>query len=233
MRRSLVAVSSIAMIAAVALTASAQGRRGGMFFGGPGGGLFMLRNPAVQAELKMTDDQKAKLATEQQNVRSQMQDLRQSSGGFQNMTPEDRQKFFQKMQAIQEKAVADVLDPTQMVRYHQLTLQQAGAQALTRPDVQDQLKMTDEQKKSVQDIQQKSMEEVRAAMQGVDFQNMTPDDRQKLGAKMRAMRSETNNKMLAVLTDDQKAQWKTMLGTPFNFPARQPRRPPGGAPQGQ
>ncbi len=33
------------------------------------------------------------------------------------------------------------------------------------------------------------------------------------------MRKQTEDKIAAVLTDDQKKQWKDMTGAPFTFPA--------------
>ena len=37
--------------------------------------------------------------------------------------------------------------------------------------------------------------------------------------KMQAMRADTNTKLEAILTDDQKAHWKDMLGTPLPLAA--------------
>ena len=48
--------------------------------------------------------------------------------------------------------------------------------------------------------------------------------------KMEALRKQTDEKIVALLTDDQKKQWKEMLGAPFTFPAFRPggRGGPGG-----
>ena len=65
-------------------------------------------------------------------------------------------------------------------------------------------------------------------MQGVDFQGMSADDRAKLMTKMQDIQKASGDKMLAVLTDAQKTQWKEMQGTPFTFPAPTPGGPGGG-----
>ena len=36
--------------------------------------------------------------------------------------------------------------------------------------------------------------------------------------RMEALRKQTDEKITALLTDDQKKQWKEMLGAPFTFP---------------
>jgi hypothetical protein len=192
-----------------------QGRR----FGGGmrGGGLFLLRDEKVQAELKMTPDQIAKIDTKQTETRQKMQELMQSAGDFQSMSPEDRAKLMQKGQELNDAAVKDILTADQLPRFHQLELQQMGPQALTRKDVAEKLKITDDQKAKIRDIQTQSMADIRQAMQD--------QDRQKMGEIRRA----TAEKILAVLTDDQRAQFKDMLGAKFEF---SPPRRPGGGPGG-
>ena len=41
--------------------------------------------------------------------------------------------------------------------------------------------------------------------------------------KMQDMRKQTDVKIAAILTDDQKNQWKEMTGAPFTFPTPGPR----------
>ena len=209
---------SAAAVLVLSSAAFAQGQGRGRGFGF-GGGLNMLRIEKVQQELKMTQPQIDKIAAKQQELQAANQGV-----DFQNMSQEERQAFFQKSQAAQAKAVADILDSTQLKRYHQLELQQQGAGAFNRKEVADQLKLTEEQKKKIQAIQQGLQEERRGMMQGVDFQNMTPEDRQKLFAKFQDLQKSSNEKTEAVLTDDQKKTWKEMLGAKFDFPPPGPPR---------
>jgi Spy/CpxP family protein refolding chaperone len=201
-------------------SASAQGGRRGGMMGRMGGGLGLLRMESVQKELKMTQPQIEKLDSKQQEVRAQMQELFQNSGGFQNMSPEDRQKLFAKSQEIQHKAVADILDTTQMKRFEQLELQQQGPSALMRKDIADRLKLTEAQRSKLMGIQQQAQSDMRALFQGGGFGNMTEENRQ----KFQAIQKTANEKALAVLTAEQQKQWKQMLGAPFTFgppPGRQ------------
>ena len=136
-------VSASLAMAAVLLTATVAMAQGP---GGPGGqrrtggfgmqgammgGLGLLRIPEVQAELKMTQPQIAKLDDAQQTVRQAMQEAFQ--GGRQSMSPEELEKAMAKVQEIQLKAVSDILDQNQLKRFKQLELQRAGASALLQP----------------------------------------------------------------------------------------------------
>jgi hypothetical protein len=208
------------------------GRRGGMFGMMGRGGLGMLRIPEVQKELKMTPDQIAKIDSKQQELRDQMRSAFQ--GGGPGGDPEEMQKRMAQVREMQDKAVADILNGDQQKRYHQLELQQQGSMALaSRKDVQDDLKLTDDQKSKIDEIRQKAMDDMRASMQGVDFQSMTADERQKMMTKMRDAQKATGDKIEAVLTADQQKQWKEMQGAPFKFPAMQPGRGgPGGGRRG-
>lgn len=191
------------------------GGRGGMR--GPATGIQMLRIPAVQTELKMTPDEISKIDAKQQEVRTGMQGLYQ--GGFAQMTSEERQQRADKVAELNDKAAADILDATQQKRFLELELQRQGPMAIMRKSVATQLALTDDQQKKLADIQTQADSDRRDAMQGMNFANMTADDRQKMMTKMQDLQKAQGDKILAVLTDAQKAQWKTMQGTPFTFPA--------------
>ena len=206
-------ILAVALLALSTGAATAQfGGRGGMRGMNNGGGLQMLRLPEVQKELKLTPEQIALIDVKQQEVRDAVQAL--YPGGFGQMTPEERQQRMEKTQELQDKAVADILG----LRFHQLELQQQGPVALTRKSVADEMKLTADQQKQVADLQTQANADRRAAMQGVDFQNMSADDRRTLMTKMQDMQKAEGDKILALLTDAQKTQWKATQGTPFMFP---------------
>lgn len=193
--------------------AQAGGRGGMRGMYGMAGGLQMLRLPEVQKELNLTPAQIALVDTKQQEVRDAVRAL--YPGGFGQMTPEQRKERNDKQQELSDKAVADIL----LLRFHQLDLQQQGPIALTHKSVADELKLTDDQQKKIADVQTQTDTDRRAAMQGVDFRNMTDTDRQTMMTKMQDIQKAEGDKILALLTDTQKADWKTLLGTPFTFPA--------------
>ena len=247
MKKTMVAVASVALMTASISLAFAQGGQGrGQGRGGFGGGVGLLGIEAVQTELKMTQPQKDKLQTKGQEIQQAMQDARQGFD-FQNATPEECQKFMAKMQEIQGKAVSDVLDSTQMKRYKQLELQFAmqngggfggfgggrggaggGANlgVFGRPEVAAEIKLTDAQKADIEKFQGEVSTARRDAFQ--NLQGASPEERQASFAKIGDLQKGATTKILALLTADQKAKWNSLVGAPFTFPAGgfgPPRRP--------
>jgi len=231
MRRSSFLGLAVAVVLCSATVSSAWAQGGGGFGGGRrGGGMFgrgglqMLSIPEVQKELKMTPAEVTKATSKQDDVRQQMRDLFQSGGNPMDMSDEERAAMQTKMRGIQDKAVADVLDATQIKRFHQLELQQQGASAIARPDIAAALKLTDDQKKKVADIQEDANSQRRELFTGGNPMDMTQEERTAMFTKMQGLQKATDEKLAAVLTDAQKAQWKDMLGAPFTFPAMGPGR---------
>jgi Spy/CpxP family protein refolding chaperone len=213
--------AAAALAATMMLASGAFAQRGGGFGfgrGGFGGGANMLRIPEVQTELKLTDEQKTKVTDLLQKLREQRQGQGQN---FQDLSPEERQKLLADRRAAEDKQLADILNADQMKRYHQLQLQQQGYSALADKSVADQLKLTDEQRTKIQGI----LDEQRAAMR--DLFQSGGSDREAMMQKMQGIRKQTDQKIAALLTDDQKNQWKEMTGAPFTFPAPAPPRAAG------
>jgi len=186
-----------------------------------GGGLFMLRNKSVQDELKMTQPQIEKLDAKQQELMQSMRELFQ--GGQGQNDPQARRSMMMKMQEMQQKAVADILDTAQQKRFKQIELQMEGPAAITRKDVADELKLTDAQRAQVRSIQQDVQSQMQSMRQGVDFRNMSDEDRQQMFQKMQAIQKAAGDRYAAVLTSTQKAHWKQMLGAPFKFVPETPQ----------
>ena len=106
------------------------------------------------------------------------------------------------------KGLADVLKSEQMKRYRQIQLQQLGLMAFTEPDVQSQLKLSDEQVGLIRKINAESQTQRREFAQGGGNRG----EMQKKGA---ILGKESMDKALAVLSADQKQAWQDMNGEPF------------------
>lgn len=210
----MVAVGAIALMASPAL--AQRGGRGGFAGGGFGGGVMLLSNKSVQSALKLDDAQTEKIAKIAEETRGKMRDAFQDS---QNLSQDERR---QKMQSINEevqKSLTDVLKPEQAKRFHQIQLQQRGADALSDPEVQAKLNLTDDQKSKLTDIR----EDVRKQMEGL--RGDSGGDRQAAMEKFRTIRKESQDKAFAVLTDEQRASWKELTGEPVEIQIE--RRRPG------
>jgi Spy/CpxP family protein refolding chaperone len=206
-------VSAFAAVVMMSMVAYGQGQGGR----GPGGRMGMgsgmlLRQEVVQKELGVTAEQLTKL-------KDMLEAGRAGGGGQRNqdMTDEERQKMRDEMvkrTAEMEKKIAEVLDAKQVARLKQIRLQVSGAMALMNEDVAKELKITEEQTGKMRD----AMREMRDAGQGGGGDQ----------AARAEMRKKMNAKVMGILTDDQKAQHKKMLGDAFDVSKLQMGGPGGG-----
>jgi Spy/CpxP family protein refolding chaperone len=194
----------VALVGALAAPALAQPPGG--FRGGPG---FLLMNPGVQKELKLTEEQVTKvrdaLAKVREDHRDDLEKLRDR-----DLPREDRAKLTQKLNEANTKALAGILNADQSKRLTQITLQTLGAQAFNDPEVQKALKLTAEQKEKLQKIGQESGQKMRELFQ-------EGGDQQEMMKKITELRKDTMTKAAGVLTDEQKKTWKEMTGSPFEL----------------
>ena len=176
-------------------------------------------NKSVQQELKLSEEQVKKIEDTANEIRekhqAELEPLRQL----------DRQEQRQKAAPIRRKiadetrqALAGVLQPEQQKRLKQIELQQRGARAFQEPKVQDSLKLTDEQKGKINTINEDAARKRREARQGAGRGN-SPETR----SKLTALRKESMEKALAVLTPEQKTTWEEMAGKPFEIKFEGPR----------
>jgi Spy/CpxP family protein refolding chaperone len=200
------------IVAATACVALAQGPGGGRGMFGGGGRFndptFLLGAEQVQKELELSDEQKTK-------VGSLVDDARQSMMGLRDLSQEERQTKMQDMAKANRKKIDDILMPPQRERLDQISLQIAGAGALSRPEIADKLSLTADQKSKLQeladDAQQKRMD-LFSAGPPTDQQEM--QDRMQKAQKIGADQKE---KAMAVLTADQKQTFEKMQGKKFDF----------------
>jgi hypothetical protein len=198
----------LALLAAALLAGSASAQRRG---GGGGGREVLLRMPEVQAELKLTDEQKTKVTEMLGQLRG---GRRGQGGGFRNLSPEEREKQLAERRANEQKQLQAILNTDQLKRYRELQLQRQGLTALRDTALQDELKLTTDQRSKVAGVLTEQAEEMRKIRQGAGGGG----DRAALRTETAALRKKTEEKLEALLTDDQKKQWKEMLGAPFKFP---------------
>jgi hypothetical protein len=172
----------------------------------PGGGFMqspgvLLRQESVQKELKLSEEQKKKA----EELGEQMREKFQEAFGLEG---EERAKKMRELTAENNKAVAGILKPEQLKRLKQISYQLRGSTAFTDPEVAKALRLTDEQKKDIQKINQDSFAQMREF-----FQGGPPDEEGR--KKIAEIRKEASVKAVKVLTDKQRATWKDLQGKPF------------------
>src|SRR5262249_57012858 len=107
-----------------------------------------------QEELKMTEDQVAKVTAAATKQREAMQGLR-------DLDRQEQLKKMQEMNKESEKTAAEILKPDQAKRFQQIALQQKRTRAFTDEAVVKELKLTDEQQKKIKDIQDEAAKQRR------------------------------------------------------------------------
>jgi len=209
----------------VGSVALAQPGRGGFGMrGGFGGGnnlLYLAMNEAVQKEIEVVDDQKAEINKLSEEIRGQRQQGERPN--FREMSEEDREKYIAQMRERSAKEaktanakLEEILLEHQMKRLKEIALQQRGTSALTDPEVAKELKITDAQKKKLEEVSTANRESMGTRMREL-FQG---GNREGIREKMQEMRKEADGKVLAVLTGEQKKKFEEMKGEAFEMPRR-------------
>jgi Spy/CpxP family protein refolding chaperone len=195
--------------ASVAIAQPGGGRGGpGGFFGG-GGVLGLVTREEVQEELQLVDEQREKVETVVEDSRDQIrEEMRDMFSQMRDLSEDERRERFDEirgrmdaMNAELEGKLKKVLLPHQFERLKQIDvqsrIQQRGASALSSGDLAEALDLTDEQREKLE----QRAEEVR----------------QELQEKIRKLQTEARDKMLDVLTTEQRAKLNELMGDTFEL----------------
>jgi hypothetical protein len=196
----------------------------------------LARNPGVQKELKLDEDQvkavqekvpaigfglgggfgkgkgKGELTEEQKEKRAK---YREKVEGLKDV-PEDKleekiRETFKEELETQAKEVEKILKPEQMTRLKQIARQQGGPAAYLKEENVKDLSITDEQKTKLKSISAELDKDRQELFRSAGMGGFGPEFRE----KMDNLSKEANEKATAVLTDDQKSKWKTLIGEPY------------------
>jgi Spy/CpxP family protein refolding chaperone len=162
--------------------------------------LLLLRQKSVQKELELGADVVQKImgfTTAQSEAVKKALDLGEAA----------RKEAFEKLAKQNDKFLTDTLTEKQGKRLHQIMMQFTALTQLTKPEMAKELKLSDEQVKKLKDMQT----EARKAL----VELIEAKERAGKSEKLAKLRAETRTKILAVLTDEQKAKMREMAGPPF------------------
>jgi Spy/CpxP family protein refolding chaperone len=166
--------------------------------GGRGGGGDLTSNEKVQSDLQLSDEQK-------ESIKKVADKAREERSSLAGLSQEDRRAKMQEMRKDMEQKVDAVLNDKQKARMKEIRLQVRGTAALTDKEIAEALKLTDDQVNKIKDLN-KTLADARTEA----FSGGRPDA--DAMAKLTKLRTETNDKVLAVLNSDQKASFETMQG---------------------
>jgi hypothetical protein len=175
---------------------------------------FLLFRDKVQKELKLTDEQVKKVDERmKKTVQETQQFFQKLQATKEDKRPKEMHEYRQKAHAKLAEFVKKTLKEDQRKRLRQIELQHDGLFALGRQDVQDELKITDEQQKKFMDLVHKMEKKIQPLIQGAQ-QKGKPDE---IRPKVMKIRTEHEGKIEALLTDAQKKQWKEIRGKPLDL----------------
>jgi len=162
--------------------------------------VMLLRQKSVQADLKLTSDEAKKIHAFTTHQHKKAEAIHEGSEGA-------REAKYQELARENENFIAEVLEPAQIKRLHQIMLQKAGLLMVTQPKVAAALGLTQEQKAKALELQQETHKE------WVELHHATSkEDRP---AKMHEHQTNSRKRLMAILTDEQEARYKEMSGAPF------------------
>ncbi len=174
---------------------------------GPFGGKFgMLQNKMIQDDLKLSQEQLAKI----KDLVSKQQQLFKD---FQK-NPKNPQELGGKLAELNqanEKAMDALLQEEQVKRLKQISVQQQSERAFSNPEVATALKLSDEQKKLIGDILQDAFK----AQRDISTKAAAAGNFQEIQKQLAEQRQATIEVIVAVLNQEQKQTWKELVGAPF------------------
>ena len=161
--------------------------------------LNLLSQRGVQEDLKLSPEQINQIEAISERRRSNLSDPRK-------LTAEEWRERFEQL-GQQQREVAELLLPHQASRLSQIALQQRGAEVFTDPEVAATLHLTKQQVQEIRALR----DEARRALHSPLPPGEGRSDRWK---NAKDLSRRTSERILAVLTPEQQAQWQQMIGAP-------------------
>jgi serine/threonine protein kinase len=163
----------------------------------------LLGQPAIQDALGLTADQR-------QQVSLVLGDIGRclSEKGFHSASGQERSELLVKEVTGHEAQIAGILEPEQLHRLRQIALQIQGPAAFGDKKVIAALNLTPDQQARIRAIE----EEFSFGMRG--FRRPEPGFRGPRGGRADRF-EEANRRVQAVLTEEQRQQWRELTGEPF------------------
>lgn len=202
-RTFLVCLAASGLLLATTTAAEAQQRRGLNRLFGVIPSVTLAQLEEVQADLKLTDEQKTKVASLNEDLSEERRAAREDAAGdFEKM-----RKEITLLNAEFTKEFNATLDEAQQKRAYEVYLQVNGPVALSDESVATALKVSDEQKQKLEQSLADSRTKAFESFQS--FQSLSDEERTKKVAEMIQSRDDS---LLAVLDDAQKKQLEEMKG---------------------
>jgi Spy/CpxP family protein refolding chaperone len=160
--------------------------------------LLLLRQKSVQKELELTPEVTQKILA---FTTMQSEAVQKAAGQGDAALKE----AFVQLAKQNEQFLADTLTPKQSKRLDQIVMQFTALTQLTKPETAKALNLSDEQVQKLKDLQTEAHKALVDLLEAKEGRT----------EKLAKLREETRTKILALLTDEQKAKVREMAGPPF------------------
>lgn len=215
-------VALFAVSAVVVVEAQQPGRQFGGF-GGVNVYSAVLNNKDLQAELKVTDEQKEKfkpISEKAAEAGKKNREVFKDAG----MDKEKLKEAFTEFNKLNEKATAEtrkaldeILTSEQKKRLAQIDVQAKGIRAFTDEKISKELNITDSQTSKIKGILEEYNNDTKDLRGGGGFgKNFDKEKAAENQKKLEKLRKAAFADIEDSLTADQKAKWKEMTGEPFD-----------------
>ena len=170
--------------------------------------VLLVRDGRVLADLRIDRAQLRQLQEFLRQIDPRLWVLR-------DVAPSDAAAFQRLQDTLREFQVrlTQILQPEQRERLQQLVIQAQGAQVLSNPEFARQLGLSESQQQESRQILDQTAEEVRK------LQSAEAQDSQRIAAQTAQLRTEEQQRLLALLTPDQQSRWVESRGREFDLRA--------------
>jgi Spy/CpxP family protein refolding chaperone len=169
--------------------------------GGLGGpNMMMINDKGVQADLKITEEQAAKIRDIGEKQTEALKEIRSTKEGF---------KKYQEMAAKLRDDLNGILTRDQAKRLKQLELQARGPTALFDPQVTKDLGMTNEQRLKVSQTVQQQLQKMSQIIKDAN------GNFEAINKGMRELNQSALEEAVKTLSREQQGKWRELVGEPF------------------
>ena len=174
-----------------------------------------FNNPDIRANIKLSDDQFNRLNKAYTDAYGPYQKM--LSGLPDTLTDQQRidrtQQMTRDFYSKFNNTANDVLNPQQRTRFNQLSLQYQGPAAFSDPTVTERLKLTPEQRTKLNELDQQWTKQMNT------ISDKYRSDPKAASTQFNDLVKTNNERVNAILNDQQQRTWREMIGDPFTFQA--------------
>lgn len=167
--------------------------------------LFLIRDPVVHGELKLSARQREAIDALNQELDGPLWSMR-------NQSAQHIADTVQQATATAKTRLSSILSRDQQQRLDQIELWTLGMKAFLRDDFQESLGLGPDQRESAVKVvtdAERSIVELAEEMQ-------SGEPRESVEKKAKALRTDEQKQLLAILTRSQQQQWAALLGKPID-----------------